>query len=743
MKNFLRALLLCLYVSPLAWSQESQPASEPASASSTPASQPALKRLTLAAIFGPLGQVDFDGSPPQPIRWLPDGADYLSRAADGPGRINAETGERTPLYDVATLEQALRDSGAFDAKQARDEARRTGDWSDDFSTRLIRKEKARFAYRPAERSLCKLAALPDSARAVGLSPTGGLLTYVDRNDLYTIDTRTGAARRLTKDGSETRFNGVLDWVYQEELYGRGDWTGHWASPQNDFVAFLQLDESRVPTYSVFDWTQARPQPVTLNYPKAGDPNPGVRLGIVRVRDAKLAWADLSRYGDAEILIVRVGWAPDGNVVALVQDREQTWMDLIDVSPTTGAVHTLLHESSPAWIENMNLPRWLADGSFLWLSDATGYRHIEHRARDGRRIRRLTGGSWSVKELRAVDERAGFVYFSAAIENPLEQQAYRVPFKGGDVARLTDPGSSHSVEFSRDGAFFADRYSSAMRPPRMSLRRGDGSLVRVLAENATTTLREYEISEPEFFRLRARYGWALNAMLLRPADFDPAKRYPVLCKVYAGPDSPTVSNAWQGRGMLFDQYQAQQGYLIWKIDPRSSSGESPLAAWQAYRRLGETELRDIEDSLHWLIDQGWADADRIAIMGHSYGGFMTTYALTHSNMFRCGIAGAPVTDWRNYDTIYTERYMSTPDHNAAGYDATSVWKAAENLHGRLLLAHGLMDDNVHFQNSAEFIRELQRFRKQFDLMIFPLDQHGFGRGERHWRQMQLDFIRERL
>lgn len=744
--NQYRALLFaCLFTIQFALAQ-SQPATSTQSAieaslASTQSSE--LKPLTLEAIYGPDGKVDFDGKSMPAIRWMPGKATYVREIDDTAMQFDPASGESRPLLDSAAFASKLQATGHFDAEAAKRAAGRIGDWCRDSSTRIIHNDRGVFAYRPAAGDLRVSKPIPEGAKAVETSPRGDHISYALKNDLYALNTQSGKTTRLTRDGTATLFNGVLDWVYQEELYGRGDWTGHWWSDDESHVAYLQLDESKVPTYTTYNLAKPRPEGETFNYPKAGDPNPTVRLGIVRVRDVRTTWADLSRYAGQEILIVRVGWSPKGETVALIQDREQRWMDLCIVTPSTGTLRVLLRETSPAWIENLNLPKWLPDGSFLWLSDATGHRHLQHRAASGGVIRRLTSGEWSIKTLHGYDSATQMVYFSAEKDSPLEMQAYRVPLGGGEIERLTEPGASHRVSFSGDFANFTDTYSSALRPPRMDLRRANGELVRVIEENPDRKLMEYEISEPEFFKVPARDGWPLNAMLLRPAKFDAGRRYPVLCKVYAGPDSPTVDNEWNTRAMLIDQYQAQQGYLIWRIDPRSAAGDSPRSAWMAYQRLGEGELRDIEDSIHWLVEQGWADGDRVGIMGHSYGGFMTAYALTHSKMFKIGIAGAPVTDWSNYDTIYTERYMRTPQHNPDGYEATSVWRSAKNLSGRLLLGHGIVDDNVHVQNSIELIAELQKHVKPFDLMIFPHDAHGFRRGEKLWRTMQWDFIRERL
>lgn len=746
------ALLLAAIVAPwsAAASQDaaSRPATEPASQGSPEsASQAATetssraakkKRITLASLGT---RLNFDGTVDSGGTWLDDGRSYLSRVGGTMTRIDAESGESAPAYDEDAFAAALLAAGVPD-EDARRKSRNPDAWSANRDVAMVRHGQAVLLYSIASRRAQTLGTLPEKATTVALNPAGDAVAFVLGNNLHVLDARgKGKPRQLTRDGSPTLLNGILDWVYQEEIYGRGTWRAHWWSADGAWIAFLQLDESRVPVYRLQQLTEARPKLDETNYPKAGDPNPTVRLGLVRVADGRLSWVDLSAYAAVEPLIVQVSWSPDGRVVYSVQDREQTWMELCDADPQSGASRRLLRESSPAWIENTGRPHWLRDGSFLWLSDRDGMRHMYRHARDGATIRRLTRGDWSVKSLHGSGD--GWAYFSAAIDTPLESQVCRVSLLGGAVERLTAAGSSHTARFDAKCRYFFDVFSNISTPSRSELRRADGSLVRVLSENRVAALRDYELGAMELFRVPARDGRLLSAMLVKPADFDPARQYPVICRVYAGPGSPTVRNEWRSRSMIQDQAWASEGLLTWRIDPRSSSDESPLANYQAYQRLGELELADIEDSLRWLIARGFVDEKRIGITGHSYGGYMTTYALTHSDMFAVGIAGAPVTDWANYDTVYTERYMRTPANNPKGYEQSSVWRAASRLKGRLLLAHGLMDDNVHFQSSAQLIRELHRARKQFDLMVYPLDAHGFGNGDRHWRDMQTEFLRRHL
>lgn len=723
----------------------SQPSTQAATAPTTrTASQPVpqRRRLTIADLFGP-EPVDFDGSYARGMRWLADGVHYLHRRDGRLMRVSALTDEAEPAYDQQALEAALRAHPDFSPAQARRLARRPTLWCEDRSAVLIRHGGRLYFYRFAEGRLRRLSAEPIPQRALQLSPHGEFVSFVREGDLYVIDTRTARSFRLTRDGGVSRLNGILDWVYQEEIYGRGRWAAHWWRDDAKYLAYLQLDESAVPVYTILDYLPHVSRAERTHYPKAGDPNPAVRLAVVRLRSRRTVWVDLSRYAGQGILIVRVGWAPDGALLFCVQDREQRWLELNEADPRTGRSRCLLRESSPAWVDDLGPPHWLADGSFLWLSERDGWRHVYHYSRAGRLLGRLTRGDWMVHGIIGADPQSGWVYLTGARESPFERHAYRVPLAGGAPERLTEAGYTHAVNFDPTLRYFFDTFSSVVTPTRVYLRRSDGTLLRVISDNQVPALDEYLWSMPELHRIPNRRGFPLNVWLLRPPDFDPARRYPVWCEVYGGPRAQTVWNHWGGSRGLYAQYLAQQGYLVLRCDPHQASGAGAVSAWQGYCRLGVSELADIEDALNWLGAQGCVDTTRIGIGGYSYGGYATAYALTHSRMFRLGIAGAPLSDWRNYDSVYAERYMRTPERNPDGYERSSVLKAADRLHGRLLIVHGLRDDNVHFQNTAQLIDRLQQQPVMFDLMVYPQDRHGLSRGGRHYRELRLSYILENL
>jgi dipeptidyl-peptidase 4 len=541
-------------------------------------------------------------------------------------------------------------------------------------------------------------------------------------------------------------NGKLDWVYQEEIYGRGTFRAYWWSPDSQRLAFLRLDEKGVPRYTLVDDISYHPEVETYPYPKAGDPNPKVRLGVVAVSGGSTQWVDTGAYEKSEPLIVEVSWTPDGRSLGFqIQDREQTWLELSLADPATGTPRKVLRETSPAWVEPAGSPRWLQDGSFLWLSERSGFKHLYHYGADGQLRRAITEGRWEVRNLYGVDETAGWIYFSSTERSPVGLDLYRVKLDGTGRERLSDRAGTHGANFNKSFTRYIDHWSDLTTPTQVRLHAADGREVRVIDPNPSPALAEYRLAKPELLQVPTRDGFPMEAMVIRPPDFDPARKYPVYQYTYAGPHAPQVRNAWAGATYLFHQLLASKGVVVWICDNRSASGKGVESARANYKRFGESELRDIEDGLGWLKKQGWVDASRIGISGWSFGGFMTSYALTHSTSFAMGIAGGSVTDWRDYDSIYTERYMLTPQNNPEGYQRTAPRAAAKDLHGRLLLLHGAVDDNVHPQNTHQFAYELQKAGKPFRLMLYPKSRHGVTDPHqvKHLRLSMLEFIEETL
>ena len=698
--------------------------------------------LTYETIFGPQA-VDFDGQYARGLSWRPDGQRLQLRSEGVLVLEDALSGAQVPAYDHDRFAAVLALNEAFNEANADWCARRPELLHDDYSIAVLDHKDRLYAYRFDDQTLTGLTPEPAERETLGLSPQATYVTFTVDHDLYCIDLRTGVQTRLTADGSETLLNGILDWVYQEEVFGRGRWRACWWSADETHLAYLQLDDSEVPVYPLVDYLATHPTSRLERYPKAGDPNPKPRLGVVSPDGGATVWVDLSGYADADIIVHGVQWSPDGRLIYCVKDRESRWLDLNEADPNTGEARTLLRETSPAWVDLYDGPRWLDDGSFLWRSARDGWAHLYRYTRDGELIRQITSGEWEVQGLLGVDEPAGWVYFSGQYDTAIETHAYRIQLTGGEIQRLTEPGASHRVSLDPTCHYFIDTFSSVLVPPRVHLRRSDGELVRVLSENDVPALAEYRFCRPEFVRVPTSRGYSLKGMLLRPPHWNPLQRYPAMVFTYGGPHGPVVHNRWGRDDGLFKQLLAQEGYLVWTVDPYSASGESARSAWHCYLRLGVTELADLEDSLAWLGGYANADLGRVGIAGHSYGGFMVAHALTHSTAFKIGIAAAAVTDWRNYDSIYTEAFMSVPEKNPDGYEQASAVAAAGRLHGRLLLGHGLLDDNVHAQNAFQFIHALQHAGRDCDVEFYAADDHGlYGNGD-HWQRRQYEFIRQNL
>ncbi len=641
------------------------------------------KMLTLDDVYHPEKRLSVEGSTPIDFRWLKDGEHYLERADKSAPlfKVNALSGERIPLVEAEQMEAAFRKVPGLKDDEAKNTARDSFTLSPDESGLFLYLKDDIYYYNLARRQAKRLTSSPGLEKEADFSPDGKNVAFVRDNNLYVVDVEKGRERQLTKDGGPRRLNGILDWVYQEEVYGRGDYRAFWWSPDSTRLAFLQLDETDVPTFPVVAQTDVDPELEQEYYPQAGDPNPKVRLGVVSIGNGETQWIDQPKSQPPdEILVVRVSWTPDSRaVIYQVQNREQTWLHLNSFEPGRRSSRTLLRETSKAWVDVIDLPIWLQDGSFLWQSARNGYMHIYHHAADGKLIKAVTSGDWAVSTVYGADTAGGWVYFAARRGNGIDRHLYRTKLDGTELTRLTERAGSHSANFNKTFTLFADTWSDVQTPRQATLYRTEKTqLIGPLAEVRESVLKDYRLSPLEFMQVKTPDGFLLEASMIKPPDFNASRKYPVLVYTYAGPQAPTVSNSWGGRTYLWHQFLAQQGYIIWEIDPRSASAKSAALAWPIHRNLGEFELRDIEASLNWLKQQPYVDGSRIGIWGWSYGGFMAAYALTHSTSFKAGIAGAPVTDWRLYDSIYTERYMGLPSKNKEGYDRSSVVKAAKDL-----------------------------------------------------------------
>jgi dipeptidyl-peptidase-4 len=707
------------------------------------------KLLTIDDIFDPAKRVNFSGTPASP-RWLKDGVHYIVASKDRTAsprllKVNAITGKSEPFYDSARMETAFAALPGFNKEVAHRLANQTSYQMNPAETGvLINHASDLFYYEFGSDRAVRLTSNPEEEVGEAFSPDGRMISFIRDNNLYVED--VGSQRReraLTRDGNPKLLNGRLDWVYQEELYGRGNFGAYWWSPDSTRIAFLQIDERPVPTFVVVDHIPYDQNVEDTPYPKAGDPNPIVKLGVVNAAGGDVRWVDTYKYPAEDRLIVRVGWQPDGKrVIYQAQNREQSFLDLNSANPDDGKSSTMFRETSKAWVEVVDDGlRYLKDGSFLWLSDRSGWRHIYHYGADGKLIQQVTNGEWDVRSLDEVEEGKGTVYFSASEHSFIANHEYSIKLDGSGLKRLTNAEGNHRASFNSNASQFIDSWNDVNTPTQVTVYDSAGKLVRAIDENKVDALKQYKLGKVEFMQVKTRDGFNMEAMMIKPPDFDPSKKYPVMSYTYSGPQAQTVRNSWGGTRYMWHQMLAQKGYIIWICDNRTASNKGVNSAWPLYKNFGELELRDLEDGYAWLKSQPYVDGSRIGLWGWSYGGFMTSYALTHSQTFKIGISGGTVSDWRNYDSIYTERYMQTPQNNPDGYWKSSPVHFAKDLHGKLLLIHGAIDDNVHMANTVQFLYELQKSGKQVQLMLYPKSRHGVTDPVlvKHMQQMMTDFI----
>lgn len=700
--------------------------------------RPDPKRVTYDVLYEGRNRPNFSGSAARGLSWIDD--DHFSqRIGRTTYKVHGVTGERTELPGRDAMAEALEslpwiENGASLASRARLNADQTAgfvSFEDDLYWATMDGSEVRRLTNSAERE-----EMPT------LSPDGTAIAYVRDNNLWIVDIATGTERALTTGGHDTLRYAKHDWVYFEELYGRS-WKAFWWSPDSKRIVLFETDASMMDDFTIIDDVPDGQNIETVRYPNPGERNPQARVAVVSAAGGPLRWVDLSGYDDGAYLVSGAGFTSDGNSVWLyVQNRAQTWLDLL-IAPARGGEPTrLFRERTEAWVEPSGAPRWLDDGSFLWLSERTGWKHIYHYDAEGELIRQITDGDYEVRSIARIDEEAGTIWFRGTRDSHLAQGLSRVSMEGGEPERLTRERGSHSVAISPSGEYFIDTWSSFESPTKIALRDRAGRHIRWIDTNPVHDLEDYVLGRRELVTIPGEDGAPeLEAIITYPPDFDESRQYPVWFMTYAGPHAPTVSDTWSWN-IAWDNMLAESGIIAFRSDPYSASGKGAQSAWTADRQLGVPELADIERAIRWITSHDWADAERVGMNGHSYGGFITSYALTHSDLFAAGIAGAPVTDWRMYDTIYTERYMDTPMENPDGYDATSVVKGAKDLHGRLLLLHGTMDDNVHMQNTIRLVDALQRSGTlDWEMFIYPGYRHGIGGP--HYRPTMWDFIQRTM
>ena len=698
------------------------------------------KNLTVERIYGapPLGARLTAG-----IEWSPDGKriSYIERKSGESGgtelwTMDAATGERKVLVNAEMMKSVVQPqkAGAIQATGIGRVRAENYLWSPRGDALLFIGSNSLVILDLQAMASKPLVNGAGTIEDVKFSPDGMWVSFVRDSNVWIVNADSGDSRDLTKTGREEILEGKLDWVYPEELDAR---TAYWWSPDSSRIAYYEMDERPVTRYPIMDMSSRVGAMQFTRFPQAGEPNPIVRVGVVAVSGGETKW--MSTGADRNVYLPRVNWLRDSRRLAIQRlNRAQNQLDLLFCDAATGTCDVRLTDSDKYWINLSDDLYFFADGKrFLWSSERTGYRHFYIYDLDGKLLEQLTSGDWEISGQggfgpgtdthAAVDEARGYVYFTSNKENLTETQIYRVSLADKSITAVTHAHGTHNALVAPDESAFVDTFSTAETPQRQELDRADGTRVAVISDGKVAELDEYRLSPTEFLTVAADDGTPLQALMIKPPDFDPAKKYPVLINVYGGPHAQEVRNSWGGANHLWHEMMAEKGYIIFTLDNRGSFNHGHAFETPIYHQFGKIELQDQLSGVKYLKSLPYVDGSRIGIWGWSYGGYMTLYSLFNApDVFKAGVSVAPVTDWTLYDTIYTERYMGLPQANAEGYKNSSPVNQARNLRAKLMLAHGTGDDNVHFANTSAVLNALIAEGKYPDrLMIFPGRGHPIG------------------
>ncbi len=563
-----------------------------------------------------------------------------------------------------------------------------------------------------------------------LSPDGKYIAFTRKSNLYAISVDGSNEIQYTNDGTDVIYNGWSSWVYYEEILGRAtNYKAFWWSPDSKQIAFMRFDDTKVPMFPIYVSKGQNGYLEETRYPKAGQSNPEVKVGFVKVEGSPVVWADFDPKEDQ--YFGEPYWSYNSeSIMVQWMNRDQTNLKFYAVNPNTGSKNAIYNEEQPTWINLDHDERitYLGDNKhYILKSDRTGWAHYYLYTLDGKLVNPLTQGEWQVTKLQLIDEKNKVVYFTARKENSATMDLYRVDYSGKNLKRLTFGNYTHQVQVSPDGKYFITNYSNVSTPNRVALVDNNGKIVKELANSKSEDFDNYKIGKTEYFTIKSDDGkFDLPIIITYPTDFDENKEYPVIMSIYGGPDAGTVRNTWKGTS---NQHWANEGVIQIACDHRASGHYGKQGVAWMHRSLGVWELVDYITVAKWLKAKSWVAKNKLLITGHSYGGYMTLLALTKgSDYFDYGISGAPVTSWELYDTHYTERWMDTPQDNLEGYKEGSILTHVDKYKGGLRIMHGDLDDNVHMQNTMQVVDALTDRNVPFELMIYPGSRHGWNRSK---------------
>lgn len=573
-----------------------------------------------------------------------------------------------------------------------------------------------------------LKAAAKGARTAELSPDGGMVGYEREGNIYVYDFSSKHETQLTHDATENIFNGHYDWVYEEEFGQAQAW--NW-SPDNKHIAYWQFDESPVPLVQISNYEGMHNDWDKIPIPQVGDPNPKVRIGVIDAKTAKNIWLDPGETGD--FYIPRIYWTSEPNTLAMiVLNRAQNDLKLYFFDVTNGNKRLVMEEKNDTWVAIFNFYTDVNDmmffpeklREFFWVSDRSGYYQIYRYDYDGKLINRVTNGNWDVIKVMRINGADKTIYYTSAEASPLEENLYSIRFDGKREERLSRAAGYHQFDMSPNCKYYIDTYSNTVQPRRVELCNNDGEIIKTLEDNSSVEkfIQTHDYSPRQLFSFTTSDSVKLDCSMVKPFAFDSTKKYPVILAIYGGPESHDVYNSFELSG--WDQWLAQEGYIVVDVNNRGIANYGSGFMKIVYKKLGYWESHDFVETARYLASLPYVDGSKVAIMGTSYGGYSTVFTmLTHPGVFKVGIANSPVTDWRLYDDIYTERYMGLLPDNDSGYTRSSAVTYADSLEGKLLLVHSMMDDNVHPINTMHLLTALGNAGKDVDLRIFPPGAHG--------------------
>jgi dipeptidyl-peptidase 4 len=711
------------------------------------------QKLTLEEIF--LSD-KFKGKTINNIQWKPDGTSFTFT------KNNEET-NLADIYEhsISAGEEKLLAAGSDLVYNESPIKMSKYSWTDDGKYLLITgpetaiwrhsKQAPYFLFEVNTQTLTPLADGNSALKNVKLSPDGQKVGYVKEHNIYVTDLETGEEKAITKDGTANILNGEFDWVYEEEFSIADAW--RW-SPDGKKIAFWRMDQTRVKEFYLIDESGIYNKVSSLKYPKTGEQNSIVQIGIADIESETISWMDIGS-GD-DFYIPRIFWTNSSDILAILKlNRHQNYVELLFADSESGNSKVIIEDKNSTWVDVKQDIMFLKDSDqIIMTSERSNFNHAYLYDYSGNLINQITTGDWEISSLSGVDEKNRLLYFIGKKESPIEQHLYRINLSGKNLQNISQDTGWHEANYSPTIKNFIHFFSDVETPTKIALRNSDGSLVRMLEENKIENVEDYNLIFPEFIKVYTSDGSVLNAYIMKPENYEEDKKYPVIVFGYGGPGSQTVVNRW-GSGsqsyhvqqrLLWHNHMLQQGYIIFCVDNRGTGGRGKLFKNFAYGDISKWAVNDHVEAAEYLSTLSYIDKNRIGFWGWSGGGYLALMLMTKgAPHFKAAVSVAPVSDFRLYDAIWTERYMGLLNENIEGYESASAFTYADKLVGNLLIIHGTTDDNVHYQNTLQMASSLQQYGKQFDLMIYPNKNHRIDGGSTQYHLFKkiTEFFLEKL